>query len=247
MSQQKDFIHNITTQALLTHQWWSRQCAASAPPPSVSPACHDPGTGLNSSVCRWSLALPPRVCHLDEGQRANVCTLIEKIKKQESLKKPYLLGFFWYKSSLQYYQNTSWYKPCFRYWVNLSLELDLSFRISLNCLLQVTFLYAERVDGPVAWVYDAVLCTCSHDSMVDWKARVFGNVQLPAELSDKWQTHSSHLDERGVERRLSELERHVENQAATLLCVVLHTHFTLKDQIYVSCILILTAIYMCCC
>lgn len=76
-----------------------------------------------------------------------------------------------------------------------------------DVLLEVTFLYAEWVDGPVAGVGDAVLCTSSHDSMVDWKARVFGNVQLPAELSDKWQTHSSHLDKRGEERRLREMKR----------------------------------------
>lgn len=67
-----------------------------------------------------------------------------------------------------------------------------------DLLYKVTFLYAERVDGPVAGVDDAVLCTSSHDSMVDWQASIFGDVQLPAKLPDKWQTHSSHLDMRGV-------------------------------------------------
>lgn len=66
--------------------------------------------------------------------------------------------------------------------------------------LNDTFLYAERVDGPVARVYDAVFCACGHDSMVDWEAGVFGDVQLPAELPDKRQAHRSHLDQ-GKETR----------------------------------------------
>lgn len=60
--------------------------------------------------------------------------------------------------------------------------------------LNVTFLNAEWVDGPVTWVDDAVFGASSHDSLVHCKAGVFGNVQLPSELADKWQAHSSHLE-----------------------------------------------------
>lgn len=67
-----------------------------------------------------------------------------------------------------------------------------------DLLFKGTFLYAEWVDGPVAWVDDAVLGTGCHDSIVDGKAGVFGNVQLPAELSDERETHGPHLEERGV-------------------------------------------------
>lgn len=43
---------------------------------------------------------------------------------------------------------------------------------------------------------------CGHDSVVDREAGVFGDVQLPAELSDKRQAHGSHLEERdGSERQ----------------------------------------------
>lgn len=60
--------------------------------------------------------------------------------------------------------------------------------------LQVTLLDAEGVDGPVARVDDAVLGAGCHDSAIDGQAGVFGNVQLPAELTDEGQTHGSHLD-----------------------------------------------------
>ena len=49
----------------------------------------------------------------------------------------------------------------------------------------VTFLYAEGVDGPVARVDDAVLGAGRHDSTIHRETGVFGNVQLPAELSDE--------------------------------------------------------------
>lgn len=57
----------------------------------------------------------------------------------------------------------------------------------------VTFLDAERVDGSVARVDDAVLGAGRHDRLVDGQAGVFGDVQLPAQLAHKGQAHGSHL------------------------------------------------------
>lgn len=65
----------------------------------------------------------------------------------------------------------------------------------LDLIRELTFLYAERVDGPVARVDDSVLGTGGHDGAVHREAGVFGNVQLPAELTDKRQPHGPHLQE----------------------------------------------------
>lgn len=80
---------------------------------------------------------------------------------------------------------------------NLNQILQPDWRLYEQIWADVTFLYAERVDGPVARVDDAVLLAGGHDGAVHGEAGVFGNVQLPAELSDEGQTHRSHLSDRG--------------------------------------------------
>lgn len=57
----------------------------------------------------------------------------------------------------------------------------------------LTFLDAERVDGSVGRVLDAVFGTGGHDGLINWQAGGFRDVQLPAELSDERQTHGSYL------------------------------------------------------
>lgn len=120
------------------------------------------------------------------------------------------------------------------YLLNSSKSLfELDFYVIYDLLLKVTLLYAEWVDGPVAWVDDAVLRASSHDGMVDWEAGVFGNVQLPAELSDKRQTHRSHLDERGEggERgRLRGMQRGMKRTGLPCLCFCSHTHTHTREK-----------------
>lgn len=61
------------------------------------------------------------------------------------------------------------------------------------CKQNLTFFDAERVDGSVARVLDAVFSTGGHDGLIHWQAGVFRDVQLPAELSHEGQTHGSYL------------------------------------------------------
>jgi len=52
-----------------------------------------------------------------------------------------------------------------------------------------TFLDAERVDGSVAGVDETVLRASLMNSSIDRHRRLVGNVELPAEFTDKGQTH----------------------------------------------------------